>query len=174
MSFRVHKCCPIVLRMLPQWFFYPARIWSLLWKRCINVMKVLLDSSFLFSQGSKGHQREEYNVCSDDTAFQCSSYQKLITIIQKSSRTFSSWLDTMITNQVLLLLMLSILWPSTALPFVPGNIGNLFGMPDSDGRVLQRSKRGWMWNQFFLLEEYTGNDHQYVGKVTCPSTLSAD
>ncbi|XP_074477944.1 cadherin-10-like [Sebastes fasciatus] len=71
----------------------------------------------------------------------------------------------MITNQVLLLLMLSILWPSAALPFTPGNIGNLFGMPESDGRILQRSKRGWMWNQFFLLEEYAGNDHQYVGKL---------
>uniref|UniRef100_A0A3Q4GHJ0 Cadherin-10 n=1 Tax=Neolamprologus brichardi TaxID=32507 RepID=A0A3Q4GHJ0_NEOBR len=71
----------------------------------------------------------------------------------------------MITNQVLLLLMLSILWPSIALPFAPGNIGNLFGMPESDGKILQRSKRGWMWNQFFLLEEYTGNDHQYVGKL---------
>uniref|UniRef100_A0A6Q2Z6Q7 Cadherin-10 n=1 Tax=Esox lucius TaxID=8010 RepID=A0A6Q2Z6Q7_ESOLU len=34
-----------------------------------------------------------------------------------------------------------------------------------DGRILQRSKRGWMWNQFFLLEEYTGNDNQYVGKL---------
>lgn len=31
--------------------------------------------------------------------------------------------------------------------------------------MLRRSKRGWMWNQFFLLEEYTGNDDQYVGKV---------
>uniref|UniRef100_A0AAX7VR02 Cadherin-10 n=1 Tax=Astatotilapia calliptera TaxID=8154 RepID=A0AAX7VR02_ASTCA len=71
----------------------------------------------------------------------------------------------MITNQVLLLLMLSILWPTIALPFAPGNIGNLFGMPESDGKILQRSKRGWMWNQFFLLEEYTGNDHQYVGKL---------
>ncbi|XP_053198819.1 cadherin-10-like isoform X2 [Scomber japonicus] len=71
----------------------------------------------------------------------------------------------MITSQVLLLLTLSILWPSTALPFTPGNIGNLFGMSESDGRILQRSKRGWMWNQFFLLEEYTGNDHQYVGKL---------
>uniref|UniRef100_A0A674NLE8 Cadherin-10 n=1 Tax=Takifugu rubripes TaxID=31033 RepID=A0A674NLE8_TAKRU len=40
----------------------------------------------------------------------------------------------------------------------------LFGM-EGDGRILQRSKRGWMWNQFFLLEEYTGNDHQYVGKL---------
>ncbi|XP_069766658.1 cadherin-6-like isoform X1 [Narcine bancroftii] len=31
--------------------------------------------------------------------------------------------------------------------------------------VLQRSKRGWMWNQFFLLEEYTGSEPQYVGKL---------
>jgi|UniRef100_A0A8C0W305 hypothetical protein len=30
---------------------------------------------------------------------------------------------------------------------------------------LTRSKRSWMWNQFFLLEEYTGSDYQYVGKV---------
>lgn len=30
---------------------------------------------------------------------------------------------------------------------------------------LSRSKRSWMWNQFFLLEEYTGSDYQYVGKV---------
>lgn len=74
----------------------------------------------------------------------------------------------MIANQLLLLLALSMLWPSTAMPLTPGNIGRVFGMPDGDGgRVLQRSKRGWMWNQFFLLEEYTGNDHQYVGKVMC-------
>lgn len=31
---------------------------------------------------------------------------------------------------------------------------------------LHRSKRSWMWNQFFLLEEYTGTDYQYVGKVS--------
>lgn len=34
-----------------------------------------------------------------------------------------------------------------------------------DGKMLHRTKRGWMWNQFFLLEEYTGTDTQYVGKV---------
>lgn len=34
-----------------------------------------------------------------------------------------------------------------------------------DGKILHRTKRGWMWNQFFLLEEYTGTDTQYVGKV---------
>ncbi|KAF0028511.1 hypothetical protein F2P81_019598 [Scophthalmus maximus] len=114
---------------------------------------------------SEGQRREEYNVCSDDTAFQCSSHRQPFTVIQKSTRTLPSRLDTMLTNQVLLLLlMLSVLWPSSALPFAPGNIGKLFGMAESDGRILQRSKRGWMWNQFFLLEEYTGNDHQYVGK----------
>ncbi|XP_068092837.1 cadherin-9-like [Hyperolius riggenbachi] len=32
-------------------------------------------------------------------------------------------------------------------------------------KVLHRAKRGWMWNQFFLLEEYTGSDAQYVGKL---------
>uniref|UniRef100_A0A6Q2Z4Y4 Cadherin-10 n=1 Tax=Esox lucius TaxID=8010 RepID=A0A6Q2Z4Y4_ESOLU len=36
---------------------------------------------------------------------------------------------------------------------------------DANGVPLKRSKRGWMWNQFFLLEEYTGLDHQYVGKL---------
>ena len=42
--------------------------------------------------------------------------------------------------------------------------GGLTG-EDSNGTPLRRSKRGWMWNQFFLLEEYTGTDMQYVGKV---------
>ncbi|KAF5890566.1 cadherin-6-like, partial [Clarias magur] len=36
---------------------------------------------------------------------------------------------------------------------------------DGGPEVLRRSKRGWMWNQFFLLEEYTGNDDQYIGKL---------
>lgn len=31
--------------------------------------------------------------------------------------------------------------------------------------TLKRSKRGWMWKQFFLQEEYTGTDNQYIGKV---------
>lgn len=39
-------------------------------------------------------------------------------------------------------------------------------VPRSDGKILHRQKRGWMWNQFFLLEEYTGSDYQYVGKVS--------
>lgn len=40
------------------------------------------------------------------------------------------------------------------------------GMSENDGKTLHRTKRGWMWNQFFLLEEYTGPDTQYVGKVS--------
>ncbi|NWT04482.1 CADH9 protein, partial [Mionectes macconnelli] len=39
------------------------------------------------------------------------------------------------------------------------------GLSQNDGKTLHRTKRGWMWNQFFLLEEYTGPDTQYVGKL---------
>ncbi|XP_051878725.1 cadherin-7a isoform X2 [Pristis pectinata] len=31
--------------------------------------------------------------------------------------------------------------------------------------VHRRVKRGWVWNQFFVLEEYTGTDPLYVGKL---------
>ncbi|CAJ1087330.1 cadherin-6-like isoform X1 [Xyrichtys novacula] len=38
--------------------------------------------------------------------------------------------------------------------------------PDVKGeKLLRRSRRGWMWNQFFLQEEYTGSDYQYIGKL---------
>ncbi|XP_019734634.1 cadherin-12-like [Hippocampus comes] len=30
---------------------------------------------------------------------------------------------------------------------------------------VQRIKRGWIWNQFFVLEEYMGSGPQYVGKL---------
>uniref|UniRef100_A0A8C5HDN9 Cadherin-6-like n=1 Tax=Gouania willdenowi TaxID=441366 RepID=A0A8C5HDN9_GOUWI len=33
------------------------------------------------------------------------------------------------------------------------------------GARLRRVRRGWMWNQFFLQEEYTGSDYQYIGKL---------
>ncbi|XP_026168810.1 cadherin-6-like [Mastacembelus armatus] len=32
-------------------------------------------------------------------------------------------------------------------------------------KMLKRVRRGWMWNQFFLQEEYTGTDYQYIGKL---------
>lgn len=31
-----------------------------------------------------------------------------------------------------------------------------------------RVKRGWVWNQFFVVEEYTGTEPLYVGKVRKP------
>ena len=34
-----------------------------------------------------------------------------------------------------------------------------------EGQVLHRSKRGWVWNQFFVIEEYTGPDPVLVGRV---------
>ncbi|XP_017561491.1 cadherin-7a isoform X1 [Pygocentrus nattereri] len=33
------------------------------------------------------------------------------------------------------------------------------------GTVPLRHKRNWVWNQFFVLEEYTGDDPLYVGKL---------
>ncbi|CAL8402844.1 unnamed protein product, partial [Arctogadus glacialis] len=29
----------------------------------------------------------------------------------------------------------------------------------------ERVKRGWVWNQFFVVEEYTGTEPLYVGKI---------
>uniref|UniRef100_A0A3P9J7C5 Cadherin-12 n=1 Tax=Oryzias latipes TaxID=8090 RepID=A0A3P9J7C5_ORYLA len=31
--------------------------------------------------------------------------------------------------------------------------------------TLKRVKRGWMWNQFSVMEEYTGTDYQYIGRL---------
>uniref|UniRef100_A0A8C5SSD8 Uncharacterized protein n=1 Tax=Laticauda laticaudata TaxID=8630 RepID=A0A8C5SSD8_LATLA len=42
---------------------------------------------------------------------------------------------------------------------------NVLDLSQNSRKELSRSKRSWMWNQFFLLEEYTGSDYQYVGKV---------
>lgn len=69
--------------------YFPLRVFFLSYEdleltvKDLSDLNVPLNWSFLFSQGSQGHQREEYNVCSDDT-----SYQKPITIIHKSPRTF--------------------------------------------------------------------------------------
>ncbi|XP_056627776.1 cadherin-12 [Triplophysa dalaica] len=39
------------------------------------------------------------------------------------------------------------------------------GGRNGGSRGFQRVKRGWVWNQFFVLEEYMGSDPQYVGKL---------
>ncbi|XP_058650285.1 cadherin-18 isoform X2 [Onychostoma macrolepis] len=36
---------------------------------------------------------------------------------------------------------------------------------DGETEVHHRPKRGWIWNQFFVLEEHIGTDAQYVGKL---------
>ncbi|XP_041670131.1 cadherin-7a [Cheilinus undulatus] len=49
----------------------------------------------------------------------------------------------------------------------PGS-GDLEKSPHSDPdprEVLHRHRRSWVWNQFFVLEEYTGNEPLYVGKL---------
>ncbi|XP_048868425.1 cadherin-18 [Brienomyrus brachyistius] len=37
--------------------------------------------------------------------------------------------------------------------------------PEAESEVHHRPKRGWIWNQFFVLEEHIGPDAQYVGKL---------
>eukprot|EP00064_Thunnus_orientalis_P019639 superscaffoldBa00005001_g19764 len=38
--------------------------------------------------------------------------------------------------------------------------------------LLQRVKRSWVWNQFFVLEEYTGLEPLYIGKFSLPCLSS--
>lgn len=52
---------------------------------------------------------------------------------------------------------------------------SLLGSPGEEtaaGRspLLRRVKRGWVWNQFFVLEEYTGLEPLYIGKVSADHT----
>ncbi|XP_077415099.1 cadherin-6-like isoform X2 [Vanacampus margaritifer] len=37
------------------------------------------------------------------------------------------------------------------------------GIPEKETH--KRVRRGWLWKQFFLQEEYTGSDYQYIGKL---------
>lgn len=41
---------------------------------------------------------------------------------------------------------------------------NVIHLPGQQSHF-HRVKRGWVWNQFFVLEEYMGSEPQYVGKV---------
>lgn len=43
---------------------------------------------------------------------------------------------------------------------------------ESSASPLRRAKRGWVWNQFFVLEEYTGLEPLYIGKVSGPGVNS--
>ncbi|XP_063153527.1 cadherin-22 [Candoia aspera] len=49
-------------------------------------------------------------------------------------------------------------------PGAPGGSGP--GAPGDGGQPgAGRVKRGWVWNQFFVVEEYTGTEPLYVGKI---------
>ncbi|KAL7851664.1 hypothetical protein AOLI_G00220200 [Acnodon oligacanthus] len=55
-----------------------------------------------------------------------------------------------------------------AMAFLKGTVGEekaRVTQEESDVETLRRVKRGWMWKQFFLQEEYTGTDNQYIGKL---------
>ncbi|XP_056668344.1 LOW QUALITY PROTEIN: cadherin-22 [Monodelphis domestica] len=57
-----------------------------------------------------------------------------------------------------LLLLLGSLWAS--------GTPALSGPEEDDGTFTSgRVKRGWVWNQFFVVEEYTGTEPLYVGKI---------
>lgn len=64
----------------------------------------------------------------------------------------------------LLLLLLCLLIGPDSLPGASGGLGQ--GAPGDGGLPSAgRVKRGWVWNQFFVVEEYTGTEPLYVGKV---------
>ncbi|RVE58556.1 hypothetical protein OJAV_G00195480 [Oryzias javanicus] len=56
--------------------------------------------------------------------------------------------------------------PLTLLLVLPHSLvaGPAEGSPGGSA-PLQRVKRGWVWNQFFVLEEYTGLEPLYIGKL---------
>uniref|UniRef100_A0A8C5PCS3 Cadherin 11 n=1 Tax=Leptobrachium leishanense TaxID=445787 RepID=A0A8C5PCS3_9ANUR len=65
-----------------------------------------------------------------------------------------------------ILLFLGILFFSNATP-TGRNSKTRHGRHEKgkEGQVLHRSKRGWVWNQFFVIEEYTGPDPVLVGRL---------
>ncbi|TRY64613.1 hypothetical protein DNTS_017036 [Danionella cerebrum] len=73
----------------------------------------------------------------------------------------------MIMNHFLWLFSLVFPHLSSSVMLRERNDGNLLWSPlvKGDKMVLHRTKRDWMWRQFFLSEEYMGNNNQYVGKL---------
>lgn len=63
---------------------------------------------------------------------------------------------------LLLLPLLGHLWAAST----PGPSSSSLGTQQDNQLGAGRVKRGWVWNQFFVVEEYTGSEPLYVGKVT--------
>ncbi|XP_057215070.1 cadherin-12 [Triplophysa rosa] len=79
----------------------------------------------------------------------------------------------MLRRNCLLLVLCFFFEQSSCAPFQSGPgqewsrglAGPSAGGRNGGSRGFQRVKRGWVWNQFFVLEEYMGSDPQYVGKL---------
>ncbi|XP_023097824.1 cadherin-20 isoform X2 [Leopardus geoffroyi] len=54
---------------------------------------------------------------------------------------------------------------TTVLSGTPTPPGKLEALLSDKPQSHSRTKRSWVWNQFFVLEEYTGTDPLYVGKL---------
>lgn len=91
----------------------------------------------------------------------------------------SSWKDKTFTSytssrkmRTILLAIVFLIYLGPSLGALSLN-GRMIGVGDgekteaaiSGAKLLKRVRRGWLWNQFFLQEEYTGSDYQYIGKV---------
>ncbi|XP_028289948.1 cadherin-7-like [Gouania willdenowi] len=69
------------------------------------------------------------------------------------------------------LALLALLFPSQedkgcwGLNVAPGDLEKSPRSDPDPWEALHRHKRSWVWNQFFVLEEYTGNEPLYVGKL---------
>ncbi|XP_014036045.2 cadherin-20 [Salmo salar] len=53
----------------------------------------------------------------------------------------------------------------TLLSEAQGRMDKARSEEESGAGLLRRVKRGWVWNQFFVLEEYTGLEPLYIGKL---------
>ncbi|XP_023828987.1 cadherin-20-like [Salvelinus sp. IW2-2015] len=53
----------------------------------------------------------------------------------------------------------------TLLSEAQGRMDKARSEEESRAGLLRRVKRGWVWNQFFVLEEYTGLEPLYIGKL---------
>ncbi|XP_055785242.1 cadherin-20-like [Salvelinus fontinalis] len=53
----------------------------------------------------------------------------------------------------------------TLLSEAQGRVDEARSEEESRAGLLRRVKRGWVWNQFFVLEEYTGLEPLYIGKL---------
>ncbi|XP_078544089.1 cadherin-6-like isoform X3 [Lissotriton helveticus] len=97
----------------------------------------------------RGRKEQRTNMVSTDLGYRMRTYYcslLLLVGVSQTQRSLATPVDQRITDSLL-------------------ESGEDWQHSADSGLELSRSKRSWMWNQFFLLEEYTGSDYQYVGKL---------